>query len=232
MDAQIQFKTIHPGDSPAVQVVLPRGSSVYAESGAMVAMSPTIKIEGTLKGGFLGSFARKLLTGETFFFQTLRAETGDGEAILAPAAPGELLILDLDGTTEFLVQKGSFLAASPSIRLESKMQNLSKGLFSGEGFFISRIAGQGTLVLNSFGAIHRVDLSAGQEYIADNHHLVAWTSRTEYAIEKASASGWMSSFTSGEGLVCRFRGPGTIFLQTRNPAAFGGWLSQYVPSGE
>jgi uncharacterized protein (TIGR00266 family) len=232
MDSATQFKTIHPGDSPAVEVRLPRGASIYAESGAMIGMTSTIKVDGTLKGGFLGSLARKLLTGETFFFQTLKAESGDGEVLLAPAPPGETLILDLDGSTEYLVQKGSFLAASDTVQLESKMQNLSKGLFSGEGFFISRIGGRGTLVLNSFGSIHRVDLSPGQEYIVDNHHLVAWTARTEYAIEKASSSGWMSSITSGEGLVCRFKGPGTVYLQTRNPSAFGGWLRSYLPSGE
>ena len=230
MDSQVTFKTIHPGDSPAVQVRLPQGASLYAESGAMIGMTPTIKVDGTMKGGFLGSITRKLLTGETFFFQTLKAEGGDGEVLLAPAPPGETLILDLDGSTEYLVQKGSFLAASETIQLESKMQNLTRGLFSGEGFFISRISGRGTLVLNSFGAIHRVDLAPGQEYIVDNHHLVAWTATTAYGIEKASSSGWMSSWTSGEGLVCRFKGPGTIYLQTRNPSAFGGWISAYIPT--
>lgn len=231
MDSAIQFKTIHPGDSPAVHVRLPQGASLYAESGAMIGMTSTIRVDGTIKGGLLGSLKRKLLSGETFFFQTLRAEGGDGEVLLAPAPPGETLILELDGSTEYFVQKGSFLAATEAIRLESKMQNLSKGLFSGEGFFISRIAGRGTLVLNSFGAIHRIDLAQGQEYIVDNHHLVAWTASTAYGIEKASSSGWVSSITSGEGLVCRFKGPGTIYLQTRNPAAFGSWLSSYVSSG-
>lgn len=230
MDAAVTFKTIHPGDSPAVQVTLPQGAAIYAESGAMIGMTSTIKVDGAMKGGLLGSLTRKLLTGETFFFQTLKAEGGNGEVLLAPAPPGETLILDLDGSTDYLVQKGSFLAASETVRLDSKMQNLTRGLFSGEGFFISRVSGQGTLVLNSFGAIHRVDLAPGQEYIVDNHHLVAWTAATEYGIEKASASGWMSSITSGEGLVCRFKGPGTIYLQTRNPSAFGGWLSTYIPS--
>jgi len=230
MNSEVTFQTIHAGDSPAVQVRLPRDASIYAESGAMIGMTSTIRVDGAMKGGLLGSLTRKLLTGETFFFQTLKAQGGDGEVLLAPSAPGETLILDLDGSTDYLVQKGSFLAASETIQLESKMQNLSRGLFSGEGFFISRISGRGTLVLNSFGAVHRVDLAAGQEYIVDNHHLVAWTANTEYGIEKASASGWMSSMTSGEGLVCRFRGPGTLHLQTRNPSAFAGWLSAYLPT--
>jgi uncharacterized protein (AIM24 family) len=74
-----------------------------------------------------------------------------------------------------------------------------------------------------------VQLAAGQEYVVDNSHLVAWSATTEYEIRKAS-SGWMSSITSGEGLVCHFRGPGLILLQTRNPDAFGSWMRGYLPS--
>lgn len=46
----------------------------------------------------------------------------------------------------------------------------------------------------------------------------------------AGAAGWTSSLTSGAGFVCRFQGPGTIYVQTRSPAAFAGWLSRYIPS--
>jgi uncharacterized protein (TIGR00266 family) len=225
----IQFEIIHAGESPAVKVTLPHGQSIYADGGAMVSMTPTIKVEGSLKGGLLGALSRKLLRGETFFFQTLTADTGDGEVLIAPAPTGDILLLEMDGSVDYYVQKGSFLGASHALKMDTKMQNLTQGLFSGEGFFISRIAGQGTLALNSFGAIHRTDLAAGQEYIVDNRHLVAWTSTTSYKIEKASSRGWISSITSGEGLVCRFKGPGTVYLQTRNPSAFGSWMGSYIP---
>lgn len=40
-------------------------------------------------------------------------------------------------------------------------------------------------------------------------------------LERVASGGIISGVTSGEGLVCKFTGPGTVFLQTRNPAAFG-----------
>ena len=89
----------------------------------------------------------------------------------------------------------------------------------------------GTLVLNSFGAIHKIELKPDQEYIVDNSHLVAWSATTSYNIEKA-ASGWVASFTSGEGLVCRFRGPGVVYIQSRNPGSFGAWIRQFIPVSE
>ncbi|HER2209529.1 TPA: AIM24 family protein, partial [Streptococcus pyogenes] len=42
--------------------------------------------------------------------------------------------------------------------------------------------------------------------------------------------GWLSSVTSGEGLVCRFRGEGTVLIQSRNPHGFGQWVKQFIPS--
>jgi uncharacterized protein (AIM24 family) len=101
----------------------------------------------------------------------------------------------------------------------------------GEGFFILRVSGTGQLILNSFGAIHKVELKPDQEYIVDNSHLVAWTATTSYNIEKAAA-GWIASFTSGEGFVCRFRGPGVVYIQSRNPGGFGAWLQQFIPVAE
>jgi uncharacterized protein (TIGR00266 family) len=108
------------------------------------------------------------------------------------------------------------------------VQNLLKGLFSGEGFFVLRASGMGTLFVSSYGAIHPIELSEGQEFVVDNGHLVAWPETMEYKIQKAS-SGWISSLTSGEGLVCRFRGPGRVLIQTRNPGGFIAWITQFLP---
>jgi uncharacterized protein (TIGR00266 family) len=151
--------------------------------------------------------------------------------LLAPTVPGDIIVLELDGLNEYLVQKDGFLAGAEGIKIESKMQSLSRGLLGGEGLFILRMSGTGPLILNSFGAVHKIELKPDQEYIVDNSHLVAWTATTSYHIEKAAA-GWIASFTSGEGFVCRFRGPGLVYIQTRNPGGFGNWIRQFIPVSE
>jgi uncharacterized protein (TIGR00266 family) len=214
-----------------VRVDLASGETVKAESGAMVAAAPTIDVESKMEGGFLGALSRRMLTGEKFFFQTLRASRGPGEVLLAPTVPGDIVILELDGVNEYMVQKDGFLAGAEGIKIESRMQSLSRGLLGGEGFFLLRISGQGQLIINSFGAVHKIELKPNEEYIVDNSHLVAWTATTSYTIEKAAA-GWIASFTSGEGLVCRFRGPGVVYIQSRNPGGFGAWIRQFIPVSE
>lgn len=224
----IDYDLLYPGVFSMLKVRLKAGESIKAESDAMVAMSNTIDVEGKLDGGLFGGIGR-LLTSESFFFQQLVARRGAGHVLLAHSIPGEIQALELDGSTTYTLHKDGFLAGSESLEISTRMQNLAQGFLSGEGFFVIRVSGHGTLFISSYGAIHPIDLPAGREVIIDNYHLVAWPEGMEYTIEKASA-GFLSSFTSGEGLVCRFRGPGRVFIQTRNPSGFGSWVMPFLPS--
>ena len=222
----VTFEIVEVGDAPVVRAQIPAGGSLYADAGGMMSMTPNLTIESSMRGGIAGALSRSLLRGETFFYLTITAEESPGEAILAPSMIGGIELLELSDT-EVMLQKGSFLAAQHSVELTTKTQNLTKGLFSGEGFFVTRVSGSGTLAINTFGGLMTFDLAPGEEYVVDNFHLVAWEATIQYRITKA-ASGWISSLTSGEGFVCRFTGPGRIYVQTRNPAAFASWLSGHL----
>ncbi len=225
----MEYKILYPEAYPIVEMSLQKGESLKAESDAMIAMSPTVDVEGKMEGGFFGGLMRKVLTGESFFMQSLVAKRGPGKVLFGHALPGGIVDVPLDGSHGLTVQKAGFLASTEGITVDTKAQNLSKGLFSGEGFFVLNVSGRGTVFVSSYGVIHPIKLEAGQEVVIDNGHLVAWPDTMQYEIEKAS-SGWISSMTSGEGLVCRFRGPGTVLIQTRNPNSFEGWIRSLFPT--
>jgi uncharacterized protein (TIGR00266 family) len=132
----MNFNIMYPGAFSTLQVTLEEGEGIKAESGAMITMSETMDVDSKMERGLLGGLTRKLLTGETLFFQTLKASRGAGEVLLASAYPGEIEILELDGSEEYLLQKDGFLAAEETIEIATKAQNLTKGLFSGEGFLL------------------------------------------------------------------------------------------------
>lgn len=69
----------------------------------------------------------------------------------------------------------------------------------------------------------------GEDYIIDNGHLVAWN--CDYKMWRAASGGIISGFSSGEGLACKFRGPGTVYLQTRNVNAFATHIGASTASG-
>lgn len=74
-----------------------------------------------------------------------------------------------------------------------------------------------------------IQLVEGEAYFIDNGHLVAWN--CEYDIERVASGGLLSSFSSGEGLACKFKGPGTVYLQTRNLNAFAAQMKISTASG-
>ena len=212
----MRYEIMQPGAFAFLKVQLEAGESIKAESDAMMAMSGNIKVEGKMEGGMLGGLARKFLSGESLFFQHLTAQ---GQAVSA---------YELTGNT-LCITSGGFLAAEESVKIETKMQNLGKGLFSGAGLFVVKASGTGTLFFNSFGAIYPLELQVGEEMVVDTGHLVAWDADMNYKVTKAS-SGIMSSLTSGEMLVCKFTGPGKVYTQSRNPGSFGCWVGGIIPS--
>ena len=184
----------------------------------MIAMSPTITLRGAVKLSL-----KKLLIGGEMAHSTF---TGPGELLLAPPTIGDISLLRLNGSQEWSVGKDAFICCTAGVTKEYKSQSISKAMFSGEGLFVYKISGQGILFMSSFGAIIRKDLVEGEKYIIDNGHLVAWNCK--YVLERVASGGIISGVSSGEGLVCKFSGPGTCYMQTRNPAAFGTWVQTHA----
>lgn len=112
--------------------------------GAMIAMSPTITVKGNVRFSF-----KKLLAGG----MTESEYTGPGELLLAPSVLGDIIPLKIKEGDEWYVGKDAFLAATIRIEKSYQAQNLSKGIFSGEGFFIYKVGGSGLVWIQSFGAI-------------------------------------------------------------------------------
>ncbi|MBN2223338.1 MAG: TIGR00266 family protein [Deltaproteobacteria bacterium] len=207
------------------KVALAPNEKIRTEAGAMVSMSADLALETQARGGLLSSLARTVLGGESFFLNTYTAAGGGGEITLAPTLPGDIMVVPMTGGT-LLVQSGSFLAGSDGVTMDTKWGG-AKTFFSGEGLFMLRISGSGTLILSSYGAIHEVNLGQGQRYIVDTTHLVAFDETIGYKVK--TIGGVKSTLFSGEGLVVELTGPGTVLLQTRSEGAFLSWLIPKLP---
>jgi len=205
------------------------GESVRAEASAMVTMSSGVTVSTTMNhkagGGLVGALKRGILGGESFFQNLFMAVGPKAEVGLAPKLCGSMVVHELDGQKDLFIQGSSYVAAPDSVTLDTKWQGF-RGFFSGESLFFLRASGSGPVLLNAFGAIERFELDG--EHIVDTGHLVAFTAGIEYSIDKAG-SGWISSYLSGEGLVLRMRGRGTVYLQSRNPNEFGTSVGRLLP---
>jgi uncharacterized protein (TIGR00266 family) len=207
-------------------VTLNQGEGLQAEAGAMTGMSGGIEIETKAQGGLLGGLKRSVLGGESFFLNTFTASAGPGEVIVAPALPGDIIHLPVDGSKAIMVQSGSWLAGEPSVAIDTKWGG-AKTFFSGEGLFLLRCSGAGDMLVASYGAIFERDLAPGESYKVDTGHIVAFEEGIGYEVNKVG--GWKSTILSGEGLVATFTGPGKLWQQSRSPADLIGWLTVKLP---
>jgi uncharacterized protein (TIGR00266 family) len=129
----------------------------------------------------------------------------------------------LDGDTIYL-QSSGFVASGMGVTLDSKWQGL-KGFFSGESLFLIKCAGKGDLWFNTYGAMFCVNVTGS--YVVDTGHIVAFTDGLQYEVGRIG--GYKSLFFSGEGFVCRFRGQGKVWIQTRKLGAFASWVWPFRP---
>jgi uncharacterized protein (TIGR00266 family) len=221
-----KYEVLHqPAFSLAV-IQLQAEQSIQAEAGAMVSMSANIELQSQMKGGLFGAIKRAA-GGESAFVSTFTARGGPGEVTFAPGAPGDIAAIELNNQT-FFVQSSSYLAGDAGLTVDTKWGG-AKSFFGGEGLFVLMVQGRGLLLVSSFGAIHRKVLRAGERYVVDTGHLVAWEGTTQYTLRKAAA-GFFRSIVSGEGIVAEFSGPGEILIQTRNLAALAGLLKPFFPT--
>ncbi len=207
-----------PGNTVG-KVSMDPGDQLTAEGGSMIAMSTNISISTSThkkQSGSLMKAARRVISGESFFLNHFECRDREGELWLGTTLSGDITTVEMDGQS-LVVQSGSYLASTPTVDVDMGWQGF-KSLFSGEGLFWLHLKGHGTAMLSSFGAIYPVRVD--DEYIVDTGHIVAFTDTLNFQVSKAGSS-WLHSFLSGEGLVCRFSGQGTVWCQSHNPRSFG-----------
>lgn len=207
------------------RLTLAANEEVRVEGGSMLAMSPGMGLETAAVGGLLKSLTRSVFGGEKFFMNTFRAPANGGEMYVAPPLPGDLEVVSLENEM-LMVQSGSFVASEMGVTLDTKWGG-AKTFFASEGLIMLHASGRGKLLVSSYGAIHEMNLGAGQSYTVDTGHLVAFSEGMSFNVRPIG--GVKSTLFSGEGLVVDLKGPGRVLLQSRSTDAFLSWLIPKLP---
>ncbi|KAL4796959.1 tryptophan RNA-binding attenuator protein-like domain-containing protein [Aspergillus venezuelensis] len=204
------YRISHRDSNTCLTFQLAVGCPLQVKPGVMIGMSPSITLKGTLSFGL-----KKFIAGGEMAMSTY---TGPGELLIAPTVLGDVTVIRLSEGKDWMVGRDAYLAATSAVKHDHKAQSLAKTFFSGEGLWVYKFYGSGLLWIQTFGAIIKKDLVEGETYFVNNGHLVAWNCR--YVLERVASGGIISNISAGEGLACKFIGPGTVYLQTRNVAAF------------
>ncbi|HOR00844.1 MAG TPA: AIM24 family protein, partial [Anaerolineae bacterium] len=138
---------IHGTVFQSVDVHLRQGESVYTQRGGMAWQTGEIEMSTGTKGGLMAGLGR-MLAGESLFLTTYTCARGQGTVVFTPSAPGKAVAMSLTAGQSLICQKGAFLAAESTVKLETAFQKrLGAGLFGGEGFILQKVSGPGTIWL-------------------------------------------------------------------------------------
>lgn len=227
MKNEIDYTIEHSPSYASLRLDLKANETVFVESGAMAAMDSCIKMKSKVQGGLMKGIGR-MLGGESLFISEFTAQGKAGQLFVSPGVPGDIQHYYLNGNS-LMVQSSGFVASSPTVTIDTNFQGF-KGFFSGESLFLIKATGKGDFWFSSYGAI--VEIPIDGDYVVDTGYIVAFEDTLNYNVEMMGGLSFKSLKTGilgGEGLVCRFRGQGRLWVQSRNLFPLLNFLNPFRP---
>ena len=133
--------------------------------------------------------------------------------------PGQVRVIELDGTGGWFAEKDAFVAAESTVDFDIAFQGWKTGRKGGEGFVLEKFSGTGTLFLA--GAGNFIDLNPakyGGKIQVDTGCVVAFQDTVTYGIERVgglNAQTAMAAMFGGEGLsLATLEGDGQVIIQS------------------
>ena len=178
-------------------------SAVRYESGGMYYMQGNLDMEANLPSA--GGFLKSMVTRESIVKPVIK---GSGTVWFEPSF-GNFTIMELKGE-EWILDKGAYYASEMGVEIGSFTNKSISGLFSGEGFFQTKVNGHGKIVMLSNGPLETIELNNGK-LVVDGSFAVARQSSVQLTVAKAN-KGIFGTMISGEGIVNTFTGTGKVLI--------------------
>jgi uncharacterized protein (TIGR00266 family) len=218
----VRVEVRHNPSFAVARLLLASREPARVESAAMLATSYGVLVEAKPHGGLFKSVARAAIGGDSFHVSTYTAPASAGWVDVAPHLPGDVQVIELDGTVGWCITKGCWLASAAGVGLETRWSGFTS-LFGGEGGFLVHAAGHGCVVVSCYGAVEVITLPPGELVTVDTGHVVAYVDTVQTRVRPVR-QGATQSMKSGQGLVFDFAGPGRLITQTRSPRGLASWL--------
>ena len=185
---------------------------VRVEAGALSYLTGKISVHSPLVPSFGGAI-RSLLADQAIYRPTC---SGTG-VITLESSLGGFHLLDLRGES-WILERGTFWASEGSVDVQFHRERLKTALWAGEGplYLQTKVRGHGTVVLATRGPIEEITLDAGEEVAAEGKYVICRTGSVKFSVRRTTKN-FFGIFTSGEGRVRVFEGPGRVLL---NPAPY------------
>jgi len=220
---------------PALEVRLEPGQSVISQGGEMTWLDPNIEMTTKTAGAGasgLGGVLKRALAGGSIFMTQFTAHDSPAKVAFAAKMPGHIRPISVDTNREYMVSRHGFLAATPNVNLEvAFQQSLGVGIFSGNGFFMQHIWGQGTAWIELSGETVTYELGAGESILVHPGHIGLFESTVNMTITRIKGIKNML-FGAETIFLAQLSGPGKVYLQTLTLPSLAHSVAPYIATSD
>lgn len=227
--SSLAYQIDHAPAYASLRLDLQPGQSALVETSAMAAMDSWLTMKTQMPGGFSGLLRgfKRLAAGESLLINEFTAPDRPGQIYISPSIPGDICHYRLDTDRTLLVQSAGFVASGSDVSVDSQFHGL-RSFFNGDSLFLLRLTGTGDVWFTAYGGI--IEIPVTGDYVVDTGYVVAFEESLDYSIEVLgglSFKGLSTALRGGEGFVCRFRGQGRLWVQSRNLYPLMNYLASF-----
>jgi len=202
---------------PVLEMMLQPGESIVAEPGELSWISGSIQMRtSTMGAGAKGIFGvlKRAFAGGGLFLTEYTTQGGPGMVAFATKLPGQILPVDINPASGYLVHRQGFVCATPGIEISVGFQrSLGAGIFGGDGFFLQKLSGTAQAFIELSGEVVIYDLQAGQTLLVHPGHVGMFEQSVNFDI--TVVPGIANALFGNQGLfLARLTGPGRLWLQS------------------
>ena len=196
-----------------VRIVLTGGGSLL-EPGALQYAKGKLVVEVQKLNAKSNIFSRAIAaagTGEAGFATSY---TGHGEVWTEPTTKHFIVASMEQPKDALLLDDRAFYACENTINLKTHIHSSVQGLFSGNGLMQPKLEGTGTFVIECpvpANEIEEIAVQPGEEVIVDGEMLLMYSASLQVEL-KPLVKGLRNLYRSGEGLVYKIKGQGTVWI--------------------
>ncbi|WP_448663671.1 AIM24 family protein [Sphingomonas sp. CJ20] len=203
----------HAATARQVRIVL-EGGAALLEPGALQYAHGKLQVEmqkNAGAGGFLSRAMTSAGSGESAY-ATRYAGYGD---VWTEVTTKHFILAAMDGPQDALIlDDGAFYACDANIAVSTHVHRSVQGMLSGNGLMQPKLSGAGAFVVESpvpADEIDVVELDGQSELIVDGDLMLMYSAGLQAEL-RPLVQGLRNAWRSGEGLVYRFTGRGTVWL--------------------
>ncbi len=162
---------------------------------------------------------KRALAGQSLAFQWFAPAGGSGLVAFAGELPGQVRMIELDGTVGWRAESRAFICAESTVNFDIEFTGFTLGRRSREGLIFEHFTGDGTVILGGGGSLVELNpADYGGKIQVHGGAVVAFADSVSFGTERVgvlNAQTAMTAVFGGQGLnLVTLTGDGPVILQS------------------